>query len=109
MTLLTLLTVVSSVVVFTGAVQAASEVVGPPVVRYAVGIALGLVLAAVNAWTVARLGMSLGRSTSSWSESRQAWCGRGFTAAMTCWIFAGGFLAAEVAATAIRLVLGTPR
>jgi hypothetical protein len=100
--LLTLLTAASSVTFFVSAVLAVRHA-NASLGDYVVAIIIGLLLAACNAWVLYKSGDILANLTSSCSNSRQEWCGRGFFLAMMLWIPFAAFLGNWVTLSVIRV------
>ena len=101
--LLTLMTASSSVTFFVSAVLVAKHV-NASLGGYLMAILVGLLLAVCNAWTVHKVGEILAKLTSSWSKSRQDWCGRAFFIAMLLWLPFAAFLGDWVTSAAMRWV-----
>ncbi|HUL16021.1 MAG TPA: hypothetical protein VLV88_08495 [Terriglobales bacterium] len=88
--LLILLATISSTMLLVGAISA---VRGQHVTWHSfIAIALALILAAVNFFSVQRVGLSLAASPRKKSEAVEAMYGKVFTLAILIWAFCAGFL-----------------
>jgi hypothetical protein len=96
--LLILLAVISSTTLLVGAISAVQEqhVTG----RGVVAVALALILAAANFFSVQRAGLGVAAIAREKPEAVQAWYGKVFSLAILVWVICAGFLGSWI----VRLV-----
>jgi hypothetical protein len=101
--LFTLMTAITSVSFFAGA-MAAAKYAKVGLGGYVLAIIIGLSLAIGNAWMFYKLGGILADRTISYSETQQEWLGRAFYLFALLWLVVASILGNLVTSAVMRLV-----
>lgn len=101
MTLLELLTAMTSVAFFASSI-ATARYANPGIGGYTLATIIGLSLAISNAWMFYKLGGILANLTSTYSETKQEWCGRAFYLFALLWLVVGTILTSLATSAAIQ-------